>query len=251
MRIESTTNARVKEIRRLHRARERHRSGRTILEGPTLVATAVEAGVVPIVLYTVDGSPVADAAGEAGAEIVSVSGAVLKAMSTTAHPQDPVAVVSIPEGGELGEGPVLAAIDISDPGNMGTLIRSATAFGWQVAVVGGADPWSPKVLRSGMGAHFAGSLVVVDDPGVLFGRDHTTIATVVSGGEPPSRLADVAAPVLLVGNESRGLPETLARRCDHRLTIPMSGGFESLNAATAGSLAMYLLRSDGGDERNT
>jgi len=222
----------------------------TILEGPTLVSTAIEAGVVPIVLYTVAGGAPADAAREAGTEIVGVSDAVMKAMSTTAHPQDPVAVARIPDEEQLGHGPVLALVEISDPGNMGTLIRSAAAFGWQVAVVGGADPWNPKVLRAGMGAHFAGSLVSLADPDPLFGGDRITIATVVAGGDPPDRVVGLRAPVLLVGNEARGLPETLARRCDHTVTIPMRGGFESLNAATAGSLAMYLLTAGGDGQRN-
>jgi TrmH family RNA methyltransferase len=250
MRIESTTNPRVKEVRRLHRSRERRRVGRTILEGPTLVAASLDAGTVPLVLYTIAGGPPTDEAREAGTEILAVSEAVLNAMSTTAHPQDPVAVVPIPDDDELDDRPVLALVDVSDPGNTGTLIRSATAFGWQVAIVGGVDPWSPKVLRAGMGAHFAGSVVVLDDPGRLFEEPRTTIATVVSGGDPPARMAGLQSAVLFVGNEARGLPEMLVRRCDRAMTIPMDGGFESLNAATAGSLAMYLLRTGDGDERN-
>jgi TrmH family RNA methyltransferase len=250
MRIESTTNPRVKEVRRLHRSRGRRRTGRTILEGPTLVDTALDAGAVPLVLYTVDGGPPADKAREAGTEIVAVSDTVLHAMSTTAHAQDPIAILPIPEGGALHDGPVLALIDIADPGNMGTLIRSAAAFGWQSAVLGGSDPWSPRVLRAGMGAHFAGSVVLLDEPELLFDGSRTTIATIVSGGEPPTAFARVPNPVLVIGNEAHGLPSALIERCERRMTIPMPGGFESLNAATAGSLAMYLLRTGDTGERN-
>lgn len=241
MRIESTANGRVKGVRRLHRGKERRRIGRTILEGPTLVSAALDAGVVPLEVYTMSGGPMVDRSRDAGAEIVSVNAAVLAALATTVHPQDPVGVVAIPASGPIDDNRVVVLVDISDPGNMGTLVRSAAAFGWQVAVFGGVDPWSPKVVRAGAGAHFARPLVMLDDLTVIGEQGLAMIACIVSGGQPPELFAHETALALLVGSEAHGLPVEVIAACDGAATIPMPGGFESLNAATAGTIAMYLL----------
>jgi len=110
-----------------------------------------------------------------------------------------------------------------------------------VVTVGGADLWSPKVLRAGMGAHFAGRISRMERPDDLLGGTSTTVATVVSGGSPPGTIPRDGSVTLLVGSEAHGLPRGVVEHCDRAMTIPMSGGFESLNAAIAGSIAMYLL----------
>jgi TrmH family RNA methyltransferase len=241
MRIESTTNQRIKAVRRLHRGRERNRMGRTLLEGPKLIGAAMDAGVVPLEVYTADGGAIVDRCDAGGAEVIETSRTVLETIATTVEPQDPIAVIRIPEPLPLGAERVAVLVDIADPGNLGTLIRSAGALGWQVALLGGADPWNPKVLRAGAGAHFARTPVRVADLSGITSLGLTTIATVVSGGSAPDEISTDTPIALLIGSESHGLSTEMVQRCDQAVTIPMSGNTESLNAAVAGSIGMYAL----------
>ncbi len=249
MRIESTTNQRIKTVRRLHRGRERHRTGRTLLEGPNLIEAALDAGVVPLEVYTVERGAIVERCEAGGAEVIDVSRVVLETIATTVEPQDPVAVIEVPEAGPPGFKRVVVLVEIADPGNLGTLIRSAAALGWQVALLGGADPWSPKVLRAGAGTHFSQLPFRLADLSEIVGSGRTTVATIVSGGLDPKDISTEMPIALLIGSESHGLATEMVDRCDQTMTIPMTTGAESLNAAVAGSIAMYALsapdRTDG------
>ncbi len=241
MRIESTTNQRIKGVRRLHRGRERNKTGRTLLEGPKLIEAALDGGVIPVEIYTVDSGPVVDRCEAAGSEVVEVNRIVLEAIATTVEPQDPVAVVKIPESQPISVERLAVLVDIADPGNLGTLIRSAATLGWQVALLGGADPWNPKVIRSAAGAHFAQNPGRITDLSEITSLGFTTVATVVSDGRVPAEITSDTPIALLIGSESHGLPAEMIQRCDQAMTIPMSGKTESLNAAVAGSIGMYAL----------
>ncbi len=241
MRIDSTANERVKAVRRLRRGRERRQTRQTLVEGPILVAAALEAGIVPVDVYTLGGGALVARCEAAGSTIVEVSGPVLEAISTTVEPQDPVGVLAIPELDGLETRRTVVAVEIGDPGNVGTLIRSAGALGWQIALIGGADPWSPKVLRASAGVQLSHPAVAIDELERLVTIGLDPIATIVSGGIDPGSL-EVDNPIaLLVGNETHGLPTTLVEHCVASLTIPIAAGVESLNAAVAGALAMYAL----------
>jgi len=214
---------------------------RTLVEGPNLVTAALEAGLVPVDVYTVDGGDLVARCEAAGSTIVEVSGPVLEAISTTVEPQDPVGVLAIPELDGLETRRTVVAVEIGDPGNVGTLIRSAGALGWQIALIGGADPWSPKVLRASAGVQLSHPAVAIDELERLVTIGLDPIATIVSGGIDPGSL-EVDNPIaLLIGNETHGLPTTLVEHCVASLTIPIAAGVESLNAAVAGALAMYAL----------
>jgi TrmH family RNA methyltransferase len=129
----------------------------------------------------------------------------------------------------------LALWHVADPGNVGTLLRSADAFGAGIALSPGcADPTSPKALRASMGAVFRVPLAGFDEP---TGR---RIALVPRGGTPLPELELSGEVVLVVGAEREGLPDEVLATCDERATIPQSGG-ESLNVAMAGTVALYEL----------
>ena len=234
---------RARRKRRLHKGRERRLLERTLLEGPNLVTAALDGGVTPIEVYTVTGGAVVDRCAAAGAEVVETSDRVLDAISTTGAPQDPVAVVEIPEPVELEIRRTVVLVDVADPGNLGTLIRTAAALDWQVALLRGTDAWSPKVLRSGAGAHFARTPIRITDLAVITAvtSGFRTVATVVSGGLAPADITADRPIALLIGSESHGLARVLADDCDQTMTIPMSRATESLNAAVAGGIAMYAL----------
>jgi TrmH family RNA methyltransferase len=135
--------------------------------------------------------------------------------------------------------------EIADPGNCGTLIRTAAALGWNVASIGGVDPWSPKVLRAGAGGHFATRLSRLDDEplAALRAAGLTPIATVVEGGVSPDSIESTDPVALIIGNEANGLSREVVAACDDVVSLAMPGGSESLNASVAGSIAMYVLGS--------
>ena len=180
----------------------------------------------------------ADAAGWAalsGVELVVVSPAVLDRLSSTQSPQSPVAVMMIPHRPLSTDRSVLVPWEISDPGNLGTIIRAAAAFGFDAGIGPGcADPWSPKALRSGAGGHFRTGVASIELEGI------TTVAAVVSGGVPPEAMPPGRL-AILIGGEARGLPEEVSTAADVRVTIPMTAGSESLNAAMAAAILAYVL----------
>jgi TrmH family RNA methyltransferase len=177
-----------------------------------------------------------------------VSDDVLRKLSTTRQPQSPVAVLEIPEPVLPEDGHLLAAWGLGDPGNTGTLLRTAAAFELGFAAgPGTADLWSPKVLRSAMGGHWRARCGIAADLEDLRGSGRVLAATVVAGGVPPAALGDAGDVALLIGEEAAGLAPEVVAAADLAVTIPMRGGTESLNAAAAGAILAYEL-SGGGRE---
>lgn len=172
---------------------------------------------------------------------------VLDRVASTQHPRGPVAVFAPPPESTSSTGNALVLWEIADPGNGGTLVRTAAAFESAViASPGTVDLWSPKALRSASGAHFA---TTIDQRGELTTDDlraegYQVIATVADGGERLSSVVAGKRIALVVGGEAHGLPDQVASGADLRVTIPMTGT-ESLNAAVAGSIAAYALFGRG------
>lgn len=221
--------------------------GRALLEGPHLLAEAVAAGAQVEEIFALPGDSVsAEAARNCGARLIPIDERGLRRLATTEHPQSPVAVVVIPAASLPCTGHVLAAWGVGDPGNVGTLIRCAAAFGLAFAAgPGTADPWAPKVLRAAAGGHFRRGVPRVESLQELRGEGRRLVATVARGGVHPASLP--AGPLaVLVGDEARGLPAGLVAACDLSVTIPMPGGVESLNAAVAGAIVAYELAARGG-----
>ncbi len=219
--IVSRDNERLKLVRKLHDRRWRDKLGLLVVEGEDLVEAAAGAGIEPVDLLV---------AGE------DVEPGLLAEVSTLGHPSRVIAVYrrdDLPRGTR----PVTLALwHVADPGNVGTLLRSADAFGAGVAPsVGCADPTSPKALRASMGAVFRVPLAGFDEPA---GR---RVALVPRGGTPLSELTLDGEVVLVLGAEREGLPADVLARCDDRATIPLASGAESLNVAMAGTVALYEL----------
>ena len=172
----------------------------------------------------------------------NVEPALLAGVSALGHPPR---VLGVFRRDDLPRTPVpeigLALWHVGDPGNVGTLIRSAAALGPAFVALsdGSADATGPKALRASMGALFRVPLLAFDDaPG-------RRIALVAHGGVPLAEL-DLAAPTTFVlGAEREGLPESVLVTCEERATIPLAPGSESLNVATAGAIALYELSRRG------
>ncbi len=240
--ITSTANPRIKSVRELHGAKRRKARHQTLIEGPAVFEDFLNAGFTPVtVLCTPDDNATIEICHRSNIELTLVTAGVLSAASDTRTPRGPVAVVDLPEPARLRLHNSLVLVDISDPGNVGTMIRSAAAFGWDVAhTVGTADPWAPKTLRSAAGGHVRTRLVpMTDPPNELGAAGLVMVATVAQGGDRP--VAPAGPVALLIGSEAHGLPPWAIASCQIAVSIPMHGGTESLNAAVAASIVMYAM----------
>jgi TrmH family RNA methyltransferase len=212
--ITSHHNQLLKDIRRLHRRRE---GGRFVAEGEDLVAAADAAGWTPVVRL------------RAG---VDVEEAALAKVSSLGSGTREVAVYE--ERWAQPAGPVCLALwGVKDPGNVGTVLRSARAFGAACVAIGPntADPFGTKAVRASMGAIFEVPVARVED---LASLPAPRIALVAREGEP---LAGPAEGTLVVGAEREGLPPDVVAACDEVRHIPIAS--ESLNAAMAATVALY------------
>ena len=231
----SPRNPRVVTASRLQRAEERSRRGLTLLEGPRLLEEAIVAKADLREVFALSGDAMAADWGRA-APLTLVGEEALRRLSSTRTPQSPVAVMAIPPAELLPPRSLLVAWGISDPGNLGTIIRSAAAFGLDVGVAAtSADPWSPKVLRAGMGGHFHTNVARVEAVGDL---GVTLVAAVMKGGVAPDQLP-AGRLAILIGSEAHGLPRDLVDQAATRISIPMLAPTESLNAAVAAGIIAY------------
>ena len=249
--VRSSRNPRVAEAIRLHRARRRVETGRTLLEGFHLLeeAVAAAAGLETVFICEEDDATQALMAG-LDADLLMVAQPIMAKLAGTKHPRGPVAIMTVPVDQPIVSGSIIVSLGVGDPGNVGTLIRSAAAFGLGVlSGPGTADPWSPKVLRGGAGAHFRTPIERQDavSGDWLRARGFTVVAAVVRGGESPERLHGMERCALLIGDEGAGLPIDVIEQADLLITVPMPGRTESLNAAVAGSLLAYELAKTAND----
>jgi RNA methyltransferase, TrmH family len=217
--ITSRDNETLKLVRKLLGQRKhRDETGLFAVEGEDLVAAADDAGFEPVHRLV---------AGE------TVDESLLSRVSTLPHPARVIAVYrrdDLPRG---ARDTCLALWRLADPGNVGTLLRTADAFDACVALSDGcADPLSPKAVRASVGAIFRVPLVAWDDVPAR------RVALVAHCGEPLD-VADLAPPVtFFLGAEREGLPDDIVTQC-HKVTIELPGAAESLNVAAAGAIALY------------
>jgi TrmH family RNA methyltransferase len=248
--IASRENAGYKALAKLVASgSQRRQNGVSVLDGAHLLGAFLDAGRKPEEV-AVNAAGLADAqiaallARSAPARVTLYSDALFKSLSTVDSPTGVIALVRTPQGrGVPADSPlVLILEDIQDPGNVGTLLRSAAAAGAGHVLLSAhcAFAWSPKVMRAAMGAHFALNIVEgADLAGFLELYGGTSVALAVEGGTSLYDL-DMTKPVaILVGNEGAGLSSALLAAATVKAHIPMPGRVESLNAATAGSICLF------------
>jgi TrmH family RNA methyltransferase len=248
--INSRENAQYKGVKRLvASAAERRKRERSVLDGAHLLAAFLDAGHAPDEVYVTAAGLERDEVARlveraAPAPVTLLSEGLFNDLSTVETPTGVIAVVRTPPAKPAPPTArfVLALEDIQDPGNVGMLLRSAAAAGAEHVLLSPACAfaWSPKVLRAGMGAHFATNIVERVDLVSWIGQFQGT--SVALDGWSDESLYDLAlaGPVaLLVGNEGSGLSPALAAAATVRAKIPMSKRMESLNAAAAGTVALF------------
>lgn len=237
----------------------RSAEGLFLVDGPVLLAEALDSPLALRAVYVEEDAKrgtsdqVVAAATDAGVSVRQVRTGVLAKVLDLATPQDVVAVVqqpvfdlhaSVQLAAERSR-PILVLVDVSDPGNVGTLVRSAEASGCAaVVLVGGcADVFNPKTVRATAGAVFrvptprCDSLADLAPVAAL--SSVPLVGTAGAGGSTPEDAAMDAAVGIVVGSEAHGLAEQDLGLCDHLVTVPMEGSVESLNAAVAGSLVAF------------
>ena len=250
--ITSTHNERIAALRALSDKRERDRTGLFLVEGVKMVREA--AGCVRVETALVDAeqaqalAPLTARLQEAGAQVLFAAPHVFRSVSDAKTPQGILAAVRMPAPGGRPKGARLVALDgVQDPGNVGTIWRTADAAGFGALLLGegSADPLSPKVLRAAMGSGFRLPFGRAEPLGealdALSARGYSIIASALDGDDFYRRPDPGRRIALVVGNEARGIRPEILARADYRLKLPMRGGAESLNAAVAAGIFMYDL----------
>lgn len=263
MRITSPDNRRVRRAVSLNARKHRDASGLYLVEGPNLIREALQENVALRTLFFLSEEELPDArigelqslkalaeTGEHPPEIILLDRICFEKIVRTGTPQGVLAVAEKSVYTEQdyfaqSGGNVLVLDRIQDPGNLGTLLRTAEAAGFSGAMLpkGCGDAYGPKAVRAAAGALFRLPLLFPDTPGdaVRMLRSHgKKIFVAVAGAHTPyydCALTRDAA--VVVGNEGNGVSEEWIRAADCMLSIPMAGRSESLNAALAGGIIMY------------
>ncbi|MBL8090344.1 MAG: RNA methyltransferase [Anaerolineales bacterium] len=244
--ITSNQNSKIKLIRALmRRAKERREAGLFVIEGVRLFEEAVDSNwEIKFVLYDETLSERGKKKLESlkNIEVEEVSASVMKSISETESPQGILAVLKfsqLPTSDSLNF--VLIPDQIRDPGNLGTLLRSATATGVGAVLIppDTTDAFAPKVLRSGMGAHF--KLPIQEASWEEIGQVVKDMNVLIADMDGKSCWeTDLTKPtVLIIGSEADGASESARKLANGKISIPMSGDIESLNAGVAGSVLMF------------
>jgi TrmH family RNA methyltransferase len=244
-------------IRDLHRRKGRERRGLALAEGVRLVEEMLAAqvpckgvAIAPALESTPRGMQLRQKLTAGGAPVETVSDADLVALAATEHPQGVVAVYevrtwSIDEIVPAPRRPVVVLDAVQDPGNLGTIARTARAFGAAgiVALPGTADLSNPKAVRGAMGAlfHLPHVHATDDQLAAFLARSATALWVATLDGEPIAGVRAGGPVAVAFGNEGAGARPELLARAARRITIPIRPGTESLNVAVAAGIALYQM----------
>lgn len=248
--ITSLQNPQIKALRALKDKKAREEAGCFMAEGYKMTCEAAENARIKCVLFESAAlekwSALLQSLESQGAQLYCVSEAVLKAVCEAKTPQGIAACVEFPKKRALGGRLIVALDGVQDPGNVGTIIRTADAAGFEGVLLapGCADVYSAKVLRATMGSIFRMAIEQTTDfPAALADlrqQGYEVISSELSGSPFYGRKKSEKA-VLIIGNESAGVSDAASAQATQRLRLPMRGGAESLNAAVAAGIMMYEL----------
>ena len=249
--ISSRTNARVKQLRAAFQGHARLSGGLVAIEGHHLLEEALRSGMVLKTMFVRAGGE-AVAMVPRGVEMLWLTPEVFDGVVDTQSPQG-IAGLMVPPVkkledvmGSAGAALILVAVGLQDPGNLGTLVRSAEAFGATgvLTTPGTVSAWNQKALRASVGSVFRVPVVGVT-ASELEGVKRRGVRLIAAVGAHDAGVVEAqkmeftGACALMIGNEGAGLAAEWMEMCDVRVTIPCPGAVESLNAAVAGSLLLY------------
>jgi TrmH family RNA methyltransferase len=239
-RITSRANSLIKQVASLQTSKGRSQHQQFIATGKRTLSAFLDAGWQPHhIFYTTDSSPFSF---DDPAIAIQVTPEVITKIDPTKTPSGLVGLFTIPSFPAHPLGPGIVLCNMTNPGNIGTLIRTAAAMAKKtVVLIDGADPWSPKVVQASAGASAKVNIYRISWQELLTQKTVPLIGLIPRNGQAPS--ADVLhESLIVVGNEAHGIPPKWLDDCDVRISLPMPGHTESLNAAIAGSIALYIAR---------
>ena len=252
--VQSKQNSRLKDLRRALAQPGRASQPLAAIEGPNLLAEALRAGLhLPCVFVALGSESLLDGLSlPANAEILLVPRELLDSALSTETPQPVAALVEPPQWSwpdilanrANAKSLIVVLAGLQDPGNLGTIVRSAEAFGATglLCLPGTVSAWNPKSVRASAGSLFRLPLLTVttEDCFTRLRQSGVKIwTTAVSGAEPANRIDLASSVALMIGNEGNGVPAELAAQANGAVTIPCPGPVESLNAAIATSNLLY------------
>jgi len=244
--VTSRANARVKQLRAAFAGQARLASGLIAIEGEHLLEEAVKSQQALKTVFVSERRAVPDFVPR-GVEVVRLANDVFQSCVETQTPQG-IAALLVPPVGTVeemlrGNPLILIAVGLQDPGNLGTLVRSAEAFGATgvMTTPGTVSVWNQKAMRASAGSVFRVPVASADAAGmeVLEQQGVRLLAALKDDASAIDEVSLTGPIAFLIGNEGAGLSEDWIRMADERVTIPCPGWVESLNAAVAGSLLLY------------
>jgi TrmH family RNA methyltransferase len=240
--ITSRTNPLIKHIASLQHKKYRMEHGQFCAEGERTCATLIKSNLLLLNAFVTDTYLAMASQYIPHDRIITIPPHIMEKISSSETPSGILCQFAIPKDPDpktLTPGIVLARI--ADPGNMGTLIRTAAALNFKsVVIIEGTDPWSPKVVQASAGTIGMVTIFPWDWQNLMaYKKDYRLYALVVAGGKHPSTISLDNA-LFAIGSEAHGIPIEWVAQCDQTITLPMPGTTESLNAAIAGSIVLYL-----------
>ena len=246
-RITSRKNPLLEHMRRLDSAAFRRQQGEFLCDSPKLVGEALRHGARVLAVAVSDGVEPPEGL-DASVRCAAVPPDVMASISPMESPQGALFLCRLPEKKTYAPTPGCLLLDgIQDPGNLGTILRTADAAGLDGVLLSTqcADVFSPKVLRATMGSIFRMNLRTTDDlPGELTKlreKGYSILSSQLDGTPFYERQGVAERFALIIGNEGNGVSEQVQQTATHRVRLPMRGGAESLNAAIAAAIMMYEL----------
>jgi len=245
--IQSAQNPQVKQWKKLLTKKERDKTGTFLVEGFHLVEEAIKADVAREMIVS-EGIELPPHLDYGAILITTVTTEIFRELSDTETPQGVLAVCEAPKKEVQPEGKQFLFIDaVQDPGNLGTMIRTADAAGMDGVIVGhgSVDIYNPKVIRSGQGSHFHLPVVrgsLKDWMEKLSADNIPTYGTSLENGHIYTEISPSESFALLVGNEGSGVNQELLQMTAKNLYIPIYGKSESLNVAVAAGILLYYLK---------
>ncbi|MGY0568609.1 TrmH family RNA methyltransferase [Bacillus safensis] len=243
--IESAKNTNIKQWKKLHTKKERTKTGLFLVEGIHLVEEALKSGIVKELMVT--SSDMLPSHIQPDIELYELSEEAFSAMTETETPQHIAAVCTVPVFEEKKVERLLLLDAVQDPGNLGTLIRTADAAGLDAVILGEGtvDAFNGKTLRSAQGSHFHLPILKQTLQQAITELKERGIPVYGSALKDAKEYKSVTAEgpfALIVGNEGAGIDPDILQMTDQNLYVPMYGQAESLNVAVAAAVLVYHLR---------
>ncbi len=236
--ITSADNNTLKQVKKLQKKSERIKTGLFVAEGKRIVEDAIKAGVVEFII-TCDESVDFE-------NTYLVNRSLYEKVSDTKSPQGIMAVCRLPEqNGTAFDGNIVICDGVKDPGNLGTVIRTAecAGFGAVLLINDCVDPYNPKVVRSTMGSVFRMPVIECDIEYIKALKSYTLAVTMLDGAVDIFKADFKEKVALVIGSEANGASDDIKMMAQLPVKIPMCGQAESINAAVAAGIAMYAVKN--------